>query len=603
MGKSKKKTEVSMNVYVEAKKRYLEQLQQILTPRLYEGFESLYDDALELLENEFEERREQTKSILKTFQDALREIPIWNQDIIEHESERIIQVSNCDYLDNLIDALFRAESKILTSVQTLRNSKPLKVKVPIASHFIHRCYTCAAREIFKNPFVFNHFKDLTPRDKQNNQREAIFMINEGITNAIRELLPIRDILKNSRRTGEYSDNDSGTDNSSLTGLDSDSDSSDSGVSDERRQRQKKRDKKKRDESESDSESDTEEEEESEKIELKGDEIREIMALEEEASSSDEEDNDDESSSSEDDDDNDNDNETSSEDKAETEDTSTITLNTITLNTSDRKESIKLDDIGQVTNAAESYNNIGQVTNAPESYGDIGQATKALESYDDIGQVSTDNNLIEYVDVEEETTNEFKKIVLEGNKIPKEYRLNDQQNITVENITLEDTSPEQSIKIEYEEEPQQKSNIITLDELKRREKRTREIERKRKDYERESLMKFKKPFPPSLTHTKNRDENMLSLIQRKRELYYKQISPEDQQSVISSGKMSISSSNGLTANNRVKMIDNFLNLNKEINQPREENKKKIISYSVPNMSKSVEEEESGEEYQSDPELNA
>jgi hypothetical protein len=182
-----------VSILIEAKKRYIEQLQQILTPRIYEGFESIYDNSLELLENEFEEKNQQSKSIAKVFQEALKEIPLWNQDIIEHECIRIIKVSNCDYLEDLIEAIFIAESKILTSVQKYRGKT--QVHVPRASHFIHRCYISSAREIYKNPYVFNHSKDIVPQERHNNMRYTIHMIEDGISNAIRELLPIRDILK------------------------------------------------------------------------------------------------------------------------------------------------------------------------------------------------------------------------------------------------------------------------------------------------------------------------------------------------------------------------------------------------------------------------
>ncbi len=623
MGRDKKKTEVPVSVYVEAKKRYLEQLQQILTPRLYEGFESLYDDALELLENEFEERKEQTKSILKTFQDALREIPIWNQDIIEHESDRIIQVSNCDYLDDLIDALFRAESKILTSVQTIKSSKPLKVKVPLASHFIHRCYICAAREIFKNPFVFNHFKELTPRDKQNNLREAIFMINEGITNAVRELLPIRDILKNSMKAGEYSGTES--DNSSLSGTDSDYDSDESEETRKHKKHSKKhREEEEESESSSSSESDEESIEEptselkvqsleseggSSSIQTSSEEIKNLNAcslsdsqcnfVAEEESTED----DDEEDSSEDDE------EDSSEDEELVQHVDEETEN---VNNIEMREELKEEN--EIVHIEKENNGfIGGLINTFMG----SDNTIKLE---DMGEnVETQNSN------EEEEPVEIKKIVFEGTKIPKEYRIQEESPVLekiqepiiqkfeepiikqVEEVVVEQQVSEPLIKEEVNHVPVEDNRsggmILTLDELKRREKKMRK-EKEQREREKE-MLKFKKPYP--ITQQKNRDENMLSLIQRKRELYYKQINPEDQQSVISTGKMSISSSKGLTPDNRVKMIDNFLNQNKEevkkqlsVNTQVEP---KVISYMTPNIIKKVEEEDSGDEYQSDPELNA
>jgi hypothetical protein len=42
----------SVTVLVEAKKEYTTELQKILTPRLYEGFKSIYDDIIDIVSKE-----------------------------------------------------------------------------------------------------------------------------------------------------------------------------------------------------------------------------------------------------------------------------------------------------------------------------------------------------------------------------------------------------------------------------------------------------------------------------------------------------------------------------------------------------------------------
>lgn len=242
-----------VSILIEAKKRYIEQLHQILTPRMYEGFESIYDNSLELLENEFEEKNQQTRSIAKVFQEALKEIPLWNQDIIDHECYRIIQVSNCDYLEDLIEAVFIAESKILTAVQSIKGKT--KVHVPRASHFIHRSYISAAREIYKNPYVFNHSRELTPQEKHNNMRHTLHLIQEGVSNSIRELLPIRDILKKGFSKHELESDEESSDESSV-----EVDYSDEDRKKSRRRRHDSTSSESESESESESGSESEEEE-------------------------------------------------------------------------------------------------------------------------------------------------------------------------------------------------------------------------------------------------------------------------------------------------------------------------------------------------------
>ena len=186
----------NINILVEAKKEYTNQLQKILTPRLYEGFKSIYEDIINILSKELEENKTQSSSLIKTFQKMLKEIPQWNQEVIKTEYSRIEKLSNCDYFDNLIEAVFITNTKILTSVQINDNkSLNIKISVPQPSHFIHKCYIECSKEIYKNPYIFDQSKNLTPKERHNNLREILHIIDNSINNAIRDLLPIRDILK------------------------------------------------------------------------------------------------------------------------------------------------------------------------------------------------------------------------------------------------------------------------------------------------------------------------------------------------------------------------------------------------------------------------
>ena len=62
----------NINILVEAKKEYTNQLQKILTPRLYEGFKSIYEDIISVLSKELEEKKTQNSSLIKTFQKMLK---------------------------------------------------------------------------------------------------------------------------------------------------------------------------------------------------------------------------------------------------------------------------------------------------------------------------------------------------------------------------------------------------------------------------------------------------------------------------------------------------------------------------------------------------
>ena len=186
----------SIPVLVEAKKEYTNQLQQIVSPRLYEGFKSIYNDILKVLSEEMIEGNTQSSSVIKLFQKSIKDIPLWNNEMIKNEYNRIEKISNCDYFENLIEAVFITNTKILTSVQINNNdSLSIKINVPQPQHFIHKCYIECSKEIYKNPYIFDMSKNLTPKEKHSNLRESLSIINHSISNAIRDLLPIRDILR------------------------------------------------------------------------------------------------------------------------------------------------------------------------------------------------------------------------------------------------------------------------------------------------------------------------------------------------------------------------------------------------------------------------
>ena len=198
----------NINILVEAKKEYTLQLQKILKPRIYEGFKSIYEDIIDVSAKELEENKIQNSSLIKSFQKILKEVPQWNIDNIKNESERIIKISNCDYFDSLIEAVFITNTKILTSVQ-INETKPINIKIniPQPQHFIHKCYMKCANEFYKNPYVFDNSKNISPKEKHNNLREALSLIDVGINNAISDLLPIGDILKKGLTKNNYEEQD------------------------------------------------------------------------------------------------------------------------------------------------------------------------------------------------------------------------------------------------------------------------------------------------------------------------------------------------------------------------------------------------------------
>ena len=80
--------------FSQAKMEYTNQLIDILTPHLFDGIQSIYNEA-KTINNV---SRSQTITFL--FREFLEKVPSWSNVILETETERIIQISNCDWLDD-----------------------------------------------------------------------------------------------------------------------------------------------------------------------------------------------------------------------------------------------------------------------------------------------------------------------------------------------------------------------------------------------------------------------------------------------------------------------------------------------------------------------
>ena len=133
--------DVNIAVLVDAKKEYTKQLQNILTGQLYEGLLKIFNES----------KTKDSKKYFKLLQDNLSAIPNWNQNILEAESERIINNCNCSWIDELLTAIFVSNVRILTAVRTNNKKPDIDLRVPSFNQFLHKCYHECAKEFFKNP--------------------------------------------------------------------------------------------------------------------------------------------------------------------------------------------------------------------------------------------------------------------------------------------------------------------------------------------------------------------------------------------------------------------------------------------------------------------
>ena len=175
----------SVSVYAEAKTEYTRQLTQHLVPSLQIYFLDLFKLA--------KEKDDQSRRVLWNFQTLLQEIPDWNQDKVLRETEKIQRDTPCDYLEELLTAVFIAHTKVLSAIRISTKQKKLQITVPKMDHFLHRSLRETGRLLWGNAYLYA--EQGTAIDQQKNMRQVEVLIQEGILQAIRGLLPVKTILR------------------------------------------------------------------------------------------------------------------------------------------------------------------------------------------------------------------------------------------------------------------------------------------------------------------------------------------------------------------------------------------------------------------------
>ena len=171
---------MNISVLVAARDEYIDQLKCILVPLLIQGFNSIYQDALKLSDG---------KRVIWKFQELLKQIPQWNQTILQEESKRIKR--KCPYIMDIVTAIFVTNVKILASVRLKGSRNDIRVKIPTSDIFIHSIYIESAQQLFYDPFLFHH-KSITIHQNKHHVKQ---IIESSVDETIRQMLPFDEILQ------------------------------------------------------------------------------------------------------------------------------------------------------------------------------------------------------------------------------------------------------------------------------------------------------------------------------------------------------------------------------------------------------------------------
>lgn len=169
----------NLNILVEAKREYLEQLSILMCPVMIDVFDEMYQEAHKLSKG---------RKVLMMFQNLLRDIPGWSETMAKENTDNI--ANRCAWFKDLVAAVFVSSVKILSAVRLSKDSKKLSVKLPSNEVFIHTCYKNAAKDLYKNPYIFSENQSEHDRNDKLYERFSLC-----IENTVKELIPVQQILQ------------------------------------------------------------------------------------------------------------------------------------------------------------------------------------------------------------------------------------------------------------------------------------------------------------------------------------------------------------------------------------------------------------------------
>ncbi len=172
----------------ESRNEWSARLVSILTPLIIEGYNSMFDEAWNMCKDNDEQEK-----YLMTFQNLIARVPKWNQEIVQNECKRIIEKSNCSYLEELLSCVHIIQLKLLTCIRVGKKQKKIDISIPVLHEFIHKTYIYTARKVYANVYLYE--SNIQPLQKQKNLRELELIVQDSILLSIRDSMPIENILR------------------------------------------------------------------------------------------------------------------------------------------------------------------------------------------------------------------------------------------------------------------------------------------------------------------------------------------------------------------------------------------------------------------------
>jgi hypothetical protein len=117
----------------------------------------------------------------------------------------------CDYMEDLLTAVFIAHTKVLTAIRVSSKQKKVQITVPKVEHFLFKVLCECSKLLWGSTYLFRD--GISSIEKQQNFRSVEGLITEGITQAVRALVPVKSILRDFVAMDEGEEDGGGEDGS------------------------------------------------------------------------------------------------------------------------------------------------------------------------------------------------------------------------------------------------------------------------------------------------------------------------------------------------------------------------------------------------------
>lgn len=218
--RGKSKSEYEYDLLVETKSEYTNQLYSLLCRPVYEGLKEIWNQTKETYNIDIKEGRKPKYTLLEAFQVSLEKIPMWSDEVVMREYERIKQVTQWndpDDFDNLITAVILSRTKILSHINSNRKMPAIQLKIPNPKNFIHKVYIVTGIELWKTPY---YYEDRPEKIKSQYKpillEKMMELIRRSIDLTIEKFLPVREILKQSFQASQNAE-DTGSESGYTSG--------------------------------------------------------------------------------------------------------------------------------------------------------------------------------------------------------------------------------------------------------------------------------------------------------------------------------------------------------------------------------------------------